>query len=291
MNLRDLNYLSVLAEQGHFGKAAAKCFISQPTLSMQIKKLEQELGVALLERSGKSILLTEVGHQVVEHAREILQQTKQIREIAAAARDPEAGELKVGIIPTLAPYFLPRIIPRITSAFPKLKLYLFEDRTAHLIAKLSQGIIDTAILALPIIAQDLTSYHLFDEAFRLAVPSGHSLGKRKLIKQADLTNEKLLLLEEGHCLRDQALAICATANALENKNFQGTSLETLRHMIAAGMGVTLMPELACLSHEQISYVAFSTPKPSRAIGMLWRTSSVKIPLLIAFGALIRKVMC
>ena len=290
MNLRDLNYLVVLAEQGHFGKAAAKCFISQPTLSMQIKKLEQELGIALLERGSKSVLLTEVGVKVVEHARQILQQAGQLREVAALARDPEAAELRVGIIPTLAPYFLPQVIYPIIQTFPRLKLYLFEEQTAHLTTRLAQGTLDAAIVALPVIAPEYSAQHLFDEVFRLAVPFGHPLGKRKIIKPGDLANEKLLLLEEGHCLRDQALALCAQANALESRSFQGTSLETLRHMVAAGMGVTLMPELACTSSEQISYVAFAPPKPQRAIGMLWRTSSVKIQLLTAVSGLIKQIM-
>ncbi len=291
MNLRDLNYLVSLADYGHFGKAAEMCFVSQPTLSMQIKKIEQELGVPLLERSHKSVLLTEVGKKVVAHAREILQHAGQIREIAKLAQDPEAGEIKLGIIPTLAPYFLPYVISPITQAFPKLALYLFEEQTAQIISKLQQGNLDAGILTLPVAGTEFTSMQLFDEAFMLAVPKGHPLAKQKKIKQTALVGMKLLLLEEGHCLRDQALAVCSQVNALENRSFRATSLETLRHMVTAGMGTTLLPELACREDANLSYIPFNSPQPARTIGVVWRNSSIKTKLLTQLVSLIREIMC
>jgi LysR family hydrogen peroxide-inducible transcriptional activator len=279
MNLRTLGYLVALAEHLHFSKAAEACFVSQPTLSMQIKKLEDELGVLLLERTNKSVLLTETGLAVAARAKMIRQQIAEIHDIAKLAQDPYGGELKLGIIPTVAPYLLPQIMPALLNTFPNLKLYLVEEQTAVLVEQIREGNLDAAILALPIEVAGLEMNSLFAEEFQLALPKSHSLAKRKAIKQTDLKNKTLLLLDEGHCLRDQALAICQLSHAKESKSFQATSLETLRQLVASGMGMTLMPKLACFPNRAISYVAFSHPKPIRTIGLLHRTSTTKKVLL------------
>lgn len=279
MNLRDLQYLVVLAEQLHFGKAAEICCVSQPALSMQLKKLENTLGVQLLERTNKSVLLTEIGTVMADRARDILHQTKEMRELAKLFCDPYSGELQIGIIPTLAPYLLPQIIPKLTQTFPKLRIYLVEEQTNSLIKKLHQGKLDAAFLALPVLEDTFTSVSLFEEEFMLALPKTHIFAKQRSIQQSDLQDHILLLLEDGHCLREHALALCHKMNAVEASNFRATSLETLRHMVAAGIGITLMPKLACRANDGITYIPFSTPKPKRTLGLIWRKSSAKKALL------------
>ncbi len=279
MNIRDLKYLVALIEHRHFGKAAEVCFVSQPALSMQIKKLEADLGVQLIERTNKSVMLTETGNLLGERARLILNQVNEMRELAKLMKDPFSGDLKLGIFPTLAPYLLPYIVPKLSAAYPKLSLYLIEEQTAALLEKLKNGKIDAAILALPILEPGLSVSPLFDEEFVLGVPKAHPLAKRKTIKQTELENINLLLLEEGHCLREQALALCHKVNVAENQNFRATSLETLRHMVASGLGMTLIPRLACKENDGVTYLPFSGSKPSRTIGIVWRKSSAKEKLL------------
>jgi len=290
MNLRDLSYLVALADHRHFGKAADTCFVSQPALSMQIKKLERYLGVKLLERTNKYVLLTDIGMALVEKSRKILNQIEELRDIANVAKDPYSGELTIGIIPTVAPYLLPYIMPILSSTFPKLTIYLVEEQTASIVEKLKAGALDATILALPIMGEGFITSSLFKEEFMLAVPNHHSFTKRKTIRQTDLANKQLLLLEEGHCLRDQALAVCQHINANESKRFRATSLETLRHMVASGVGMTLIPKLACRANDGITYLAFNQPRPLRVIGMLWRTASAKEKLLNEVAAMIRKKM-
>jgi LysR family transcriptional regulator, hydrogen peroxide-inducible genes activator len=290
MNVRDLKYLVALIDNRHFGKAADACFVSQPALSMQIKKLEEDLGVQLLERTNKTVFLTEIGAVLGERARDILNQVDEMREIAKLANDPFSGELKLGIFPTLAPYLLPHIIPKLTEIFPKLSIYLIEEQTALLVGKLQQGKLDAAILALPVAEKGFTISPLFEEEFILAVPKIHPLAKRKKIKQTELQNSNLLLLENGHCMRDQALALCSIHNANENQRFRATSLETLRHMIASGVGITLMPKLACKTNDGVVYIPFSTPKPTRSLGLVWRTSTAKGAVLKELANTIKSIM-
>lgn len=290
MNIRDLTYLVALADLGHFGKAAQSCFVSQPALSMQIKKLETYLGVKLLERTNKSVLLTECGSIIAERARSILNEVDELREIAKSAQDPYSGELNVGIFPTLAPFLLPLIIPALSKAYPRVSFYLTEDHTASLIDKLKQGKLHAAFLASPIVETGLDSSLLFEEEFLLATPNRHHLAQKKTIRQQDLEGKDLLLLEEGHCMRDQALALCQRMNAGETQSFRGTSLETLRQMVAAGVGITLMPRLACEESRHLSYVPFSSPKPVRAIGLYWRASSAKCILLREMAGQIKNMM-
>lgn len=279
MNLRDLKYLVAVIEQGHFGRAAEVCFVSQPALSMQIKKLEDTLGVQLLERTNKAVLLTEAGKMICERAKNIMAQEKEIYALAKQTKDPFSGELHVGIIPTVAPYLLPHIMPGLKTCFPDLTFYLAELQTLQLLEKLKQGKLDIGLLALPVTDPELTSTTLYEEEFMLAVPNNHKLSKRKSIKQTDLKDLSMLLLEDGHCLREHALTVCHSNKAVEARSFQATSLETLRHMIAAQVGITLMPKLACKENDGIAYIPFHSPKPTRTVGLIWRTSSAKKILL------------
>ena len=291
MNLRDLKYLIAVADHCHFGKAAKACFVSQPALSMQIKKLEENLDIQLVERTNKKIFLTEIGKKITQQARGIILQISAMQETAAQAKDPLRGELHLGIIPTVSPYLLPHIIPGLTKTFPSLVLYLREEKTISLIDKLIQGKLDAALLAIPLTEEeDLEVLPLFEEELILALHYHHTLAKRKILKLADLENQTLLLLEEGHCLRGQALSICQQVNALETKGFQATSLETLRYMVVSNVGMTLMPKLSCYPSDNICYLPFNSPKPIRTIGMVWRHSNAKKVLLEKIITRIRRIM-
>lgn len=290
MNIRDLKYLVAVADHCHFGNAAEACFVSQPALSMQIKKLEETLGIQLIERTNKSVFLTEMGEQITQHARDIIYRIETMRDIARQAKDPFCGELRIGVIPTLAPYLLPHIIPGLAKLFPNLKMYLHEEQTDHLIMKLKHGKLDAAIFGLPLIDEDFTALPLFEEELMLATSFNHSLSKRKSITHADLAKKTLLLLEDGHCLRDQALSLCHAVNAFADKSFQATSLETLRHMVASNSGITLMPKLACRANDGACYIPFRSPKPTRIIGLIWRPSTAKKILLENIVVQIRKLM-
>ena len=276
MNLRDLEYLVALAETRHFGRAAERCHVSQPTLSAQLRKLEEFLGVPLVERQPRRIGLTAAGEAVVERARRMLRDADDIRSLARASQDPLGGQLKVGLIPTLGPYLLPRVAPKIAKALPKLSLLLHEYQTAPLVERTLAGELDLAILALPAETAGLATRPLFDEPFLVAMPERHRLAARKRVKAADLEGEKLLLLEEGHCLRDQALEVCAHVGT-EEQAFRGTSLETLRQMVAAGLGLTLLPGLSAdgpfASTRGLAVRPFASPTPHRAIGAAWRRST------------------
>lgn len=277
MNIRDLNYLIAVANFKHFGKAAEACFVSQPALSMQLQKLEDNLGVQLFERTNKHVMITKIGLEIIERAKNIIQEVNDIKEIAQQNKDPLSGELKLGIFPSLGPYYLPLIIPKITKSFPNLKLFLVEEKTNIIINKLKDGEIDAAFLALPLKDELLESASLFQDEFFLAVSKNHSLAKLKSISYKDLKNEKLLLLEDGHCLREQALNVCSLIGAHEYQTFRATSLETLRHMVAANVGATLIPKIAKKSNDGIKYLPFTNSPPSRTIGLVWRKTSAKFP--------------
>ncbi|KPJ80751.1 MAG: transcriptional regulator [Gammaproteobacteria bacterium SG8_30] len=279
MNLRDLQYVVALAETGHFGEAAERCHVSQPTLSAQIKKLEEYLGVALFERQPRNVTPTEVGTQIIERARRVLQETADIRELARASRDPLTGRLRVGLIPTIGPYLLPRVAMKLKRSLPTLSLMLYEYQTGPLVAKVREGVLDLAILALPADTSGLQTRSLFAEAFVLAMPRHHRLAARKRVKPADLEGETLLLLEEGHCLRDQALEVCGAVPVNEEQDFRATSLETLRQMVAAGLGITLLPRLAAegpiAGARGLELRPFAPPSPSRMVGAAWRPSTTR----------------
>ncbi len=278
MNLRDLQYLVALAETRHFGRAARQCHVSQPTLSAQLRKLEESLGVALIERQPRRIALTAAGTAVVERARRMLRDADDIKSLARASQDPLGGQLKIGLIPTLGPYLLPRIAPRLKRALPKLQLLLHEHQTAPLIARVLEGELDLALLALPTDTRGLETRSLFAEAFVVAIPDRHRLAAKRRVRTADLAGEKLLLLEDGHCLRDQALDVCRKAGTAE-QDFGATSLETLRQMVAAGLGLTLLPRLAVEgpfgAARGLAIRPFAPPSPSRLIGAAWRRSTTR----------------
>ena len=279
MKLRDLEYLVAVDEERHFHNAAKRCFVSQPTLSGQLKKLEDELGVLLVERTRRQVAMTDVGEAVAQQARKILAEVKAVEEIVQSFDDPMAGELHVGLIPTLAPYLLPRIMPGIRRQYPKLKLWLHEYQTSVLLEQLRRAELDLLILALPVDTDEFSEIQLFDEPFQLAVPEDDPLAQQSIITLAELRKREMLLLEEGHCLRGQALDVCFMAGATENVGFHASSLETLRHMVGEGMGITLMPQLAVPSRpsemNEIRYLPFTDPKPSRQIGMLYRKGSYR----------------
>ncbi|HEX5340147.1 MAG TPA: LysR substrate-binding domain-containing protein [Gammaproteobacteria bacterium] len=298
MNLRDLHYLRALAEHRHFGRAAEACFVSQPTLSTQIRKLEEELGVVLVERGSRQVLLTEAGKAVLARAHEVLDGAEDIRQIARSLSDPASRTLRLGIFPTLGPYLLPHVLPGVRKRFPKLELLLIEEKTEELLTRLREGRLDAAIVALPVHEEGLHAKFLFEEPFLLAVPEKHPLAKRATVTMANLQNQDLLLLEEGHCLRDQALEVCHLGGAHERAGFRATSLETLRYMVAGGTGITLIPALA--TRPPIAPVAglrlvrFSGKPPSRRLAMLWRESSPLSGLLkdvaSQFGATSRALL-
>ncbi|HEV2620557.1 MAG TPA: DNA-binding transcriptional regulator OxyR [Frateuria sp.] len=294
MNLRDLTYLVSLAEHRHFGRAAEASFVSQPTLSTQIKKLEDELGVALVERTPRKVLLTETGREIASRARAVLAEVDEIRAIAQRTRDPEAGKLRLGVFPTLGPYLLPHLVPLVRRRFPRLELLLIEEKTEQVIRMLREGSLDTGLLALPLHEESLHAEFLFEEPFVLAVPGDHPLAQRKArLKLADLSDESLLLLEDGHCLRDQALELCQLAGAGEKVGFRATSLETLRQMVAANVGITLLPTLAIkppvARTGNVQLLEFAGHAPSRRIALVWRKSSSLGPFLKRFADVVRSL--
>lgn len=278
MNLRSLEYLVALADHRHFGRAAAATFVSQPTLSSQLKKLEAELGVELVERGSRGVFLTEPGERIVARARVMLAEADNIRTIARLSNDPEAGSLRLGVFPTLGPYLLPHVIPGVRARFPRLELLLVEEKSETLLRRLREGTIDAALLAMPVSAPLLHEEPLFDEDFLLAVPATHALASSDHVPTTALAGESVLLLDEGHCLRDQALSVCHLVGADERSGFRATSLETLRQMVASGIGVTLLPRLAVSApvpeSPGIALVRLDDPAPSRRIAMYWRTTSV-----------------
>ena len=279
LKLKDLRYLVAVADTRHFGQAAARCFVSQPTLSAQLKKLEDYLGVQLIERQPRRIALTEAGAQVVARARRIIEAGDEIVALSQLQRDPLAGRLRLALLPTIGPYLLPLVAGRIRRKLPRLELLMYEYQTGPMLEHLHAGDIDVGILALPVPADGLIDRRLFDEPFVVALPESNPLASRKSLKSADLDGETLLLLEDGHCLRDQALDVCRNSSVQEKQDFRATSLETLRQMVASGTGITLLPQLAssgAYGHARgISIVPFARPAPVRHIGALWRKTTAR----------------
>jgi LysR family hydrogen peroxide-inducible transcriptional activator len=295
VNLRDLRYLVALADERHFGRAAERCFVSQPTLSAQIRKLERYLGVPLVERQPKRVALTPTGQQVVDRARRLLQESDAIVELAKSSRDPLSGQLRVALIPTVGPYLLPRVAPALQRELPNLKLMLYEYQTGPLLTRLRAGDLDLGVLALPVTPMDgLESAVLYEEPFSLAVPGNHRLAARTQVRIDDLKDETLLLLEDGHCLRDQALEVCSRVTVHEAQDYRATSLETLRQMVAAGHGVTLLPELAVTAPvgvtQGLAVRPFDAPPPSRTIGAVWRKSTTRGAAIEAIAATVRATL-
>jgi LysR family hydrogen peroxide-inducible transcriptional activator len=293
MNLRDLKYLVALADHKHFGHAAAACFVSQPTLSTQIKKLEEELGVPLVERAPRKVMLTPAGRDAADRARRIVAEVEQMKEAARRSQDPEAGTVRLGIFPTLGPYLLPHVVPRIRTRFPQLELLLIEEKSDVLLSRLREGKLDAGLLALPLQDDQLHTEFLFEEPFLLAVPEAHPLAERDSLSLGELSNQQLLLLEDGHCLREQALDVCRISGANEKSEFRATSLETLRQMVAANVGITLLPTLAVkppvARSDNIHLLGFTDSHPSRRIAMVWRRSSAMAGFLQELAKVFREL--
>lgn len=293
MNFRDLEYLVALEELKHFRKAAEKCFVSQPTLSGQIRKLEDELNIQLMERSSRKVIFTQAGLDIVSKAKTILLEAKSLKEIAKSYNEPMHGSLHIGLIPTVAPYLLPLIIPPIKQHFTDLELYLHENQTHILLKQLAEGELDCLLLALLPEMESFQHYSLYEEPLELALADTHPWANKTAIDLNKLRGERVLMLEEGHCLRDQALGFCFTAGAIEDHSFKATSLETLRHMVSADTGLTLLPQLAIPSSRHqagIKYIPFNQPVPSRTIVLLCRRNSVRKICFEQLSELIRQTV-
>ncbi|GLS90541.1 DNA-binding transcriptional regulator OxyR [Psychromonas marina] len=293
MNFRDLEYLIALEELKHFRKAAEKCFVSQPTLSGQIRKLEDELNVQLMERSSRKVIFTQAGLEIVAKAKTILLEAKSLKEIAKSHNEPMQGTLHIGLIPTVAPYLLPVIIPAIKEAFPDLELYLHENQTHILLKQLEEGDLDCLMLALLPGMESFKKVNLYEEPLELALSDQHEWSTQREVDLHELSGEHVLMLADGHCLRDQAMGFCFAAGAIEDNSFKATSLETLRHMISADNGLTLLPQLAIpLNRHQsgVKYIPFKSPSPSRTISLLSRKNSVRQLCFDQLAELINKAV-
>ncbi len=289
LTLKHLRYFEAVALHRHFGHAAEACAISQPALSVQIKELEQILKTPLFERGARQVTLTAFGAEFAPRAREILQKVDEVQDMARAARDGMMDRLRIGIIPTIAPYLLPRIIAQLTAQSPELDIHVRETMTPRLIAELAEGRIDTAIVALPVSEPAFTEVALFDEKFVLVRPEADR-GK-PVPSSASLSEMKLLLLEEGHCFRDQALSFCAMQSETAREGLDASSLSTLVQMVSAGIGITLIPEMAVAVETRSAQVAVSTfaaPEPQRTVGMIWRKTSPLAAKLSEIAALIKQ---
>jgi LysR family transcriptional regulator, hydrogen peroxide-inducible genes activator len=274
VTLRQLRYFDALARHGHFGRAAEACSISQPALSMQIKEMEEALGGVLLERSARQLRLTKFGEELLQRVRDILRSVDELGDFARASRDRLAGRLRVGMIPTIAPYLLPKVIENLAKLHPELDIHVRETLTPRLIKEVAEGRLDTAIVALPVSEPSLTEIALFKENFLLVRP-GEQAGT-PVPSRESLREMKLLLLEEGHCFRDQALSFCNMQTSPPREMLDASSLSTLVQMVGAGIGVTLIPEMAVAVETRsasVSVARFRNPQPSRTIGMVWRKTS------------------
>lgn len=291
LTLKQLRYMDALARHGHFGRAAEACAISQPALSVQIKELEESLGLALFERGPREVRLTAFGEEFLTRARDILQGTDELLDLARASKDRLAGRLRIGIIPTIAPYLLPQLIGRLNQSHAGLDLHVRETLTPRLLRDLSEGRIDTAIVALPVSEPAFTEVPLAEESFVLVRPAQDAA--KPVPSGEDLRRMRLLLLEEGHCFRDQALAFCNTPQSLPKDGLEGSSLSTLVQMVGAGIGVTLIPDMAVRVETRSANVAvarFPDPQPQRTLGMIWRRASPLAPQLRQIAEVVRAAL-
>jgi LysR family hydrogen peroxide-inducible transcriptional activator len=291
MTLTELKYIVAVAREKHFGHAAEACFVAQPTLSVAIKKLEDELGVVIFERGGSEISMTPLGSQIVAQAERVLEQTAAIKEIAKQNKNPLAGPLRLGIIYTIAPYLLPPLVKNMIERVPQMPLVLQENFTTRLIELLRQGELDAAIMALPFADQGLMVEPLYDEPFVVALPKHHAWAGRKSINAEELKSETMLLLGNGHCFRDQVLEVCpemarfSTSGDGIARTFEGSSLETIRHMVASGIGITVLPQASVPDMQakdgMLRYVPFAEPSPSRRVVIAWRKSFTRVAAIEA----------
>jgi LysR family hydrogen peroxide-inducible transcriptional activator len=296
MTLTELKYIVAVARERHFGRAAEACFVSQPTLSVAIKKLEDELNVQIFERGTSEVSVTPIGEQIVTQAQRVLEQTLAIKEIAKQGKDPLVGPLRLGVIYTIGPYLLPTLVKQMIKRVPQMPLMLQENYTLKLIELLKQGEIDVAIMALPFPETGLMLRPLYDEPFVVALPSGHAWEQRSKIDPDDLKQETMLLLGSGHCFRDHVLGVCPelmrfsqNADGIQ-KTFEGSSLETIRHLVASGVGITVLPRMSVqevkpqaggIDSGLLSYVAFDEPVPDRRVVLAWRKSFTRMPAIEA----------
>jgi LysR family hydrogen peroxide-inducible transcriptional activator len=297
MNLRDISYLIAVAETKHFGKAAERCFVSQPTLSGQIKKLEEELGVTLFERTNRSVTVTPIGEQILGHARLLVEQAETIRQLARAHRDPLAGPLRIGAIPTLSPYLMPLVLVPLKRLYPQLKLVLSEELTETLLERLRGHEIDAALLATPVPDPDLIGMPLFQEPFWLAHPRDHALYDKDEITREDLDQVEMLLLADGHCLTHQVMDVCGLADRPQHgemADLRAASLETLLQLVGAGFGCTLVPALAVrggwMTDSGIIARPLELPDAYRRVQLVFRASFPRRSALQAFADVVRKVL-
>ena len=291
MNIRDLQYLVAVYDLKNFSKAAERCFVSQPTLSGQLKKLEEQLGMQLMERSTRHVLFTDAGEQVVAKARQILLIVDEINDLARQSEDPMAGDFHLGFIPTVGPFLLPLIMPELARQYPQMTVYLYELRTDDLLDKLHHGELDAAVLAKLDWSQPLLEIPLYQEMMLLAVHEDDPLAARsKAVSRAVLEGRSVLMLEDGHCLRGQALGVCFSAGAREDDRFQATSMDTLLHMVATGTGMTLIPRLAAIPKSGVRYLEFSKPQPSRDIVLVARPTSARLQALHQVAELIENTV-
>jgi len=293
--LRQLRFLVALADRRHFGQAAEACLVSQSTLSAAIQELEEGLGVILFDRTRRSVAPTGIGVEIAERARTILRQAEDLVDIAIAAHDPLSGPLRLGVIPTIGPFLLPRVLPRLREIAPDLKLYLREEQTARLVDRLEAGQLDAAVLALPVPLADVESEDIAVDPFYVVCPPGHRLASLPVVRPCDMATEDLLLLEDGHCLREHALAACHLEGARRNTAaFQGTSLHTLVQMAANGLGVTLVPEMAIASGLAAGLDLHVAPlageEPGRRIALVWRRASGRKETFRQLATILREAL-
>ena len=290
LSLRQLQYVVAIADTLGFRKAAERCHVSQPSLSAQVAELEETLGVKLFERDRRRVLVTTAGADLVARARRVLSEAGDLVEAAVRLGDPLAGPLRLGVIPTIAPYLLPEAVPAVLARFPRIKLLFREDKTEVLVASLEEGKLDAAVLALEADIGELAHAVIADDPFVLAAPKKHALARKRTIAAADLEDETVLLLDDGHCLRGQALSYCASARANE-ASFRATSLSTLAQMVSSGVGVTLLPSLSVPIENRRGQLAIrpvKAPGPSRTVALVWRRSSPMVKALKELAAVLRK---
>ena len=276
--MKQLEYLAALADTRHFGRASERCHVTQSTLSAGIRDLESVLGTAVAERSNRCVLITRVGMQIAERAKALLRDAEEVMELARAGRSPMTGEMRLGVIPTIGPFYLPRVLPALRERFPELTLYLREEQTAPLLARLEDGELDAALIALPYNFGDLATEVIFEDEFLFACDRTHTLAGAGEVSLEALAGERLLLLEEGHCLRGHALDVCRMGDRRARAQFEASSLHTLVQMVAAGIGVTLVPRLAVDARialgTELSLSRLAAPA-SRQIGLAWRRTSLR----------------
>ncbi len=301
ITLRQLKYLSALAKHGHFGRAADDCAVTQPALSMQIRDLEKELGLALVERRPGDVTLTEAGLEIVRRADEVLAKSRDLVDFAQHRAQPLTGRLTLGLIPSLAPYALPKMLPQLQSRFRELRLELRETQTRQLLDDVRGGALDAAMVALPVHESELETLHLFDDKFLLAVPVDDPRKENVRVAAHDIDQERLILLEDGHCLRDQTLAFCATAQggrrngamSSDRMTFGASSLATVMQMVANGYGITLIPQIAAdveRRDSRVKFLRFKEPQPGRSIGLVYRRTSPRKRDFAVLGDVVKETI-